>query len=108
MSEDRLEEIKQFQVSGDTAWAWRWLISEVEKERTLKDAITRLGNAVVEDAREKDATIATLLEVLRKYGNHILDYSGTEGCRVGITDLEEQCRCGFREALAATERRSNG
>ena len=40
------------------------LISEVEKERALKDAITRLGNTVVEDAREQDTTIATLRATL--------------------------------------------
>ena len=46
--------------------------------------------------------ITGLREALRKYGRHILDYSGTAGCRVGITDTEEMCRCGFTKALAST------
>jgi len=36
---DQLEEIKQFEVSGDTAWAWRWLITEVERLRLDKLAL---------------------------------------------------------------------
>ena len=72
MSEDRLGEIKHRQgkvIYGDPGMLadLSWLISEVEKERALKDAITRLGNAVAEDAREKEATIATLQKPVKVY-----------------------------------------
>ena len=59
MSEDRLKEIKQFQVSGDTAWAWRWLISEVERLR-IRDELFEQLRAQIKDYFGKDGGLAAL------------------------------------------------
>jgi len=110
MSEDRLEEIKAWWAKHESyppRWfdnsGFDWLISEVERERKAADTVRLSNRELLRILDVRDATIATLREALEKYGNHILDYSGTEGCRVGITELEEECRCGFREALAIAQ-----
>ena len=121
MSEDRLKEIKLAYPAPCGFPAIDWLISEVERLRAapLRQQADRLMLEVehlnkdladINDLYDRtynvnmelNDTIATLREALEKYGSHILDYSGTKGCRVGITDLEESCRCGFREALATS------
>ena len=102
MSEDRLKEIKQFQVSGDTAWAWRWLISEVERLRgQLKDAYKLYEVKADQIIREKkkDATIATLLALLRKYEWH----EGC-GCKFGSRgEREANPECEIDKALATAQ-----
>ena len=96
MSEDRFKEIKLAYPAPCEFPAIDWLISEVERLQV------ELGGQLGAYLMVVDENTA-LREALRKYGSHILDYSGTAGCRVGITDLEEQCRCGFREALAPAQ-----
>jgi len=66
---DKLEEIKQFRVSGDTAWAWSWLITEVERLRgELKETYAALHDLA--DCADKIVNLegekATLTEALKE------------------------------------------
>ena len=81
-------------------------MSEDRWEAKYVDCVKRYEQMALawENSRERHlAQVGKLQGALEKYGSHILDYSGTEGCRVGITDLEESCRCGFSEALAPAQ-----